>query len=63
MGGFKQSGIGRRHGPSGLLKYTELQTVVVQRLLPVTQLPFGGGERYQQIMGRAAKLLRRSGIP
>lgn len=33
MGGMKQSGLGRRHGPSGLLKYTEPQTVAAQRIL------------------------------
>lgn len=27
IGGFKSSGVGRRHGPEGLLKYTETQTV------------------------------------
>lgn len=32
MGGFKQSGLGRRHGSGGLLKYTEAQTVATQRL-------------------------------
>jgi succinate-semialdehyde dehydrogenase/glutarate-semialdehyde dehydrogenase len=33
MGGMGESGIGRRHGDEGLLKYTESQTVAVQRLL------------------------------
>ncbi|KAB1187965.1 MULTISPECIES: succinic semialdehyde dehydrogenase [Haloferax] len=32
MGGMKASGIGRRHGRHGLLKYTESQTVATQRL-------------------------------
>jgi succinate-semialdehyde dehydrogenase/glutarate-semialdehyde dehydrogenase len=32
MGGRKDSGLGRRHGREGLLKYTEPQTVAVQRL-------------------------------
>jgi succinate-semialdehyde dehydrogenase/glutarate-semialdehyde dehydrogenase len=32
MGGMKDSGIGRRHGRHGLLKYTESQTVATQRL-------------------------------
>ncbi|MFZ1382286.1 MAG: succinic semialdehyde dehydrogenase [Scrofimicrobium sp.] len=27
IGGFKESGVGRRHGPEGILKYTETQTV------------------------------------
>ncbi|MFE3445312.1 succinic semialdehyde dehydrogenase [Nocardia sp. NPDC059180] len=31
-GGMGQSGLGRRHGPTGLLKYTEPQTIAVQRL-------------------------------
>ena len=32
MGGIKDSGLGRRHGRDGILKYTEPQTVAVQRL-------------------------------
>jgi acyl-CoA reductase-like NAD-dependent aldehyde dehydrogenase len=32
MGGVKDSGLGRRHGRDGILKYTEPQTVAVQRL-------------------------------
>ena len=32
MGGYGLSGLGRRHGPEGLLKYTEYKTVSVQRL-------------------------------
>ncbi|WP_435346499.1 succinic semialdehyde dehydrogenase [Haloarchaeobius sp. HRN-SO-5] len=31
MGGMKESGIGRRHGPEGLLRYTESQTVAARR--------------------------------
>ena len=33
MGGMKASGIGRRHGPDGMLKYTESQTVSTARVL------------------------------
>jgi acyl-CoA reductase-like NAD-dependent aldehyde dehydrogenase len=35
MGGFKESGIGRRHGREGLLRFTESQTVAVQRVTPI----------------------------
>jgi succinate-semialdehyde dehydrogenase/glutarate-semialdehyde dehydrogenase len=35
MGGRKDSGLGRRHGAAGLLKFTESQTVAVQRRLPL----------------------------
>jgi acyl-CoA reductase-like NAD-dependent aldehyde dehydrogenase len=30
MGGMKASGVGRRHGPDGILRYTETQTVAAQ---------------------------------
>jgi len=35
MGGRKDSGIGRRHGRQGIEKYTDSQTVAVQRGLPL----------------------------
>lgn len=33
MGGMGDSGLGRRHGADGMLKYTESQTVAHQRVL------------------------------
>lgn len=60
MGGMKQSGLSRRHGPGGLLKYTESQTVAVQRLVPAFAPPPGlSYDRYQKLLGPALKLLRR----
>ncbi|HKB93379.1 MAG TPA: succinic semialdehyde dehydrogenase [Gaiellaceae bacterium] len=35
MGGFKESGLGRRHGAEGILKYTEAQNVTLQRGRPI----------------------------
>lgn len=35
MGGMKDSGLGRRHGAEGIRKYTEEQTVAVQRVMPI----------------------------
>ncbi|WP_068262196.1 succinic semialdehyde dehydrogenase [Janibacter limosus] len=35
MGGMKDSGMGRRHGAEGILKYTEAQTVAAQHLIPI----------------------------
>jgi acyl-CoA reductase-like NAD-dependent aldehyde dehydrogenase len=32
MGGIKESGLGRRHGPEGMRKFCNQQTVVVDRL-------------------------------
>lgn len=44
MGGVLDSGLGRRNGPEGMLRYTEPQSVVVQRFIQV-----GGpaGQRYE----------------
>ncbi|MEV5506379.1 succinic semialdehyde dehydrogenase [Streptomyces orinoci] len=35
MGGMGDSGLGRRHGSEGILKFTEAQTVAEQRVLPL----------------------------
>lgn len=35
LGGMKQSGMARRHGDEGLLKYTEARTVAEQRILSI----------------------------
>lgn len=60
MGGMKASGISRRHGEVGLLKYTESQTIAVQRLVPAFAPPGRMGyPTYQRIMGRLLKVLRR----
>lgn len=32
---MKDSGLGRRHGAEGILKYTEAQTIARQRLVPL----------------------------
>jgi succinate-semialdehyde dehydrogenase/glutarate-semialdehyde dehydrogenase len=40
MGGMKASGLGRRHGAVGIQKYTDSQTVSVQRVIPIAP-PFG----------------------
>lgn len=44
MGGMGASGLGRRHGPEGIRKYTEVQAVAVQHGLSL-QAPPGVGER------------------
>jgi acyl-CoA reductase-like NAD-dependent aldehyde dehydrogenase len=60
MGGMKASGLGRRHGAAGLLKYTEAQTVAVQRGIPAFAPPPGlDYPRYQRLLGPLLKLLKR----
>jgi succinate-semialdehyde dehydrogenase / glutarate-semialdehyde dehydrogenase len=57
MGGFKDSGLGRRHGREGILKYTEVQTIASQSLLPVGAIPLLSDERTAAVLSPAVKLL------
>jgi succinate-semialdehyde dehydrogenase / glutarate-semialdehyde dehydrogenase len=59
MGGMKDSGLGRRHGASGILKYTESQAISVQRLMPIAPPPLLGARRWAQLMTYSLRLLRR----
>jgi succinate-semialdehyde dehydrogenase / glutarate-semialdehyde dehydrogenase len=59
MGGFKQSGLGRRHGRHGIQKYTEEQTISVQRLLPLAPPPPMSQKLWVRLMTQALRLLRR----
>jgi succinate-semialdehyde dehydrogenase / glutarate-semialdehyde dehydrogenase len=58
MGGMGQSGLGRRHGAEGILRFTEAQTAARQRLLPIAPW-FGMSEqRWGALMLRSLKLLK-----
>ena len=57
IGGMKESGIGRRHGEEGIWKFTESQTVAVQRL-PVTPPGNMGWGTFARWLMRSLKLLR-----
>jgi len=62
MGGMGDSGLGRRHGTEGLLKYTEAQTVAHQRLLgfaPPRGVPY---RLWAKAVTAALKLAKRSGV-
>ncbi len=59
MGGYKESGHGRRHGSIGITKYTEVQNVAVQHLLPVAQLPGVDGEQLARILSRVLPLMHK----
>ncbi|NYV73561.1 succinic semialdehyde dehydrogenase [Streptomyces sp. UH6] len=58
MGGMKDSGLGRRHGSEGILKYTEAQTVAVQRMMPLAP-SFGlNDEQYAAVLSAGLKLMK-----
>ncbi|MFJ7126209.1 succinic semialdehyde dehydrogenase [Streptomyces sp. NPDC098101] len=59
MGGMKASGLGRRHGEHGILKYTESQTVAVERVLPVGAPDGIDPARYARLVSTGLKLLKR----
>jgi succinate-semialdehyde dehydrogenase/glutarate-semialdehyde dehydrogenase len=59
MGGMKDSGLGRRHGSSGILKYTEAQTVSVQRAMPIAPPPLVSTELWAKAMTQSLRVLRR----
>jgi len=59
MGGFKDSGLGRRHGAEGILKFTEAQTVAIQRGLPIGAPAGVADELFSRAMSQALKVLNR----
>jgi succinate-semialdehyde dehydrogenase/glutarate-semialdehyde dehydrogenase len=59
MGGMKDSGLGRRHGAGGILKYTEPQTVALQRLVPLAPPPFLGQKLWARVITAWLRVMRR----
>jgi succinate-semialdehyde dehydrogenase/glutarate-semialdehyde dehydrogenase len=59
MGGWKDSGVGSRHGEHGILKYTNAQTVAVQRLLPIAPPGRTPPAVYAKAMTAAMRALQR----
>lgn len=62
MGGMGDSGLGRRHGADGLLKYTEVQTVAHQRLQGFSPPARISYEAWAMGATTALKVLRRLGL-
>jgi succinate-semialdehyde dehydrogenase / glutarate-semialdehyde dehydrogenase len=58
IGGMKQSGAGRRHGAEGILKYTDAQTIAVQRFIPLAPPPFVDETLYARWFPRVVGLMR-----
>jgi len=58
MGGMKASGLGRRHGAEGILKYTESQTVATQSLMLIGPNRFLPPEQYAKTMTVILKMMK-----
>ncbi len=59
MGGMKDSGVGRRHGEKGLLKYTESQTVATQRIMGIAAPPGVSRGAFAQMMTIGLRVMKR----
>lgn len=63
MGGMKASGIGRRHGREGILKYTESQNVTAQHgLAPLATIPGVSQETYTKGLTLALRAMKGVGL-
>ncbi|HEU5240510.1 MAG TPA: succinic semialdehyde dehydrogenase [Ornithinibacter sp.] len=62
MGGMKSSGLGRRHGREGLLKYTETQNIASQHVIPIA--PLGGmtDETFARVLTAALRVMKKAGL-
>ena len=61
MGGMKQSGVGRRHGSEGILKYTQSQNVSVQHVLPIGPVAGMSEETWARMMTAALRTFKAVG--
>jgi aldehyde dehydrogenase (NAD+)/succinate-semialdehyde dehydrogenase/glutarate-semialdehyde dehydrogenase len=58
MGGMKQSGVGRRHGAEGLLKYTEVQTIASQHFVGLEPPRGLSYSMYARLMAQSIRLMK-----
>ena len=62
IGGYKESGVSRRHGAEGLLKYTEPKTIAQQRGFPIwgpRRLP---QKAWSKVLSRSLSLGKKTGL-
>ncbi len=62
MGGVRKSGIGRRNGDHGLLKYTEEQTIAVQRAIGMGVPPGLEAKGWSEALTRGFQAVKAIGL-
>jgi succinate-semialdehyde dehydrogenase/glutarate-semialdehyde dehydrogenase len=62
MGGMKDSGLGRRHGAEGVLKYTEAQTIATQRFLGFGAPARVTDEQWTRVLSGALRAMKAAGL-
>ena len=63
MGGMRQSGLGRRQGAEGILRYTEPQSVATQRLIRIAPMLGMSDSTYGKVMTANLRLMKKLGRP
>ncbi len=61
MGGMRESGMGRRQGSEGVLRYTESQSVATQRLIRFAPMLGMSDETYAKVMTANLRLMKKLG--
>ena len=61
MGGMRESGLGRRQGAEGVLRYTETQSVATQRLVRFGPMLGMSDATYARVMTAQLRLLKKLG--
>ena len=62
MGGRGQSGLGRRQGPEGLVRFTEVQVVATQRLVGLGKPARLTHEQFAALLTRSQAVMRALGL-
>jgi succinate-semialdehyde dehydrogenase / glutarate-semialdehyde dehydrogenase len=61
MGGMRESGMGRRQGAEGIHRYTETQSVAVQRLTRLSPMLGMSDETYAKVMSAGVRVMTKLG--
>jgi acyl-CoA reductase-like NAD-dependent aldehyde dehydrogenase len=61
MGGMRSSGLGRRQGSEGVLRFTETQSVATQRVMRFAPSYGMSDEMYAKVMSASLRVMRKMG--
>ena len=61
MGGMRESGMGRRQGAEGIWRYTETQSVAVQRVMRIAPMLGMSDETYAKVMTAGVRMMSKLG--
>lgn len=62
IGGYKESGVSRRHGAEGLYKYTEPKTIAQQRGFPIWGPQWLSQKSWSKVLWRSLSLGKKTGL-